>query len=436
MERFLTRKNNWDETLFKISEDLNRLVRPNCAKLRSTKVEELLNLSDLIDSNLHGPINIEEGFGGEKDATVDLIKVVFVDNAAISNEDRHGLMILHCLLSKDIDQHYSILSFLHLPIMMLFLNVEKSHANLYYRSLGCEMETVPASMLDSMYKDALGDASLEIYNNIMETKRSQLIAYALYGVHLCMIGKSLNPNNSTTWAQKCLMAMIGSSGLGSLEELIGTIYPTLQAYKDFSSIITISTPLRAAIVLRLIKMKNTIKSSHIKNLMEAVLLRLKFADMLAFKLVDTYLVSTNMYLFLMGDLATRIDSIISVYTIIARAGDMAPYLKLMTDPQQTPQLNDPHFKMSAEIARQVGIITGNTTLENVKFGVVIKDLVELQDRIRNIIGIANKSIFGWVTAPVNKILDPRINGQFYNVLTSGLSEDQEEENQVAPRVQQ
>lgn len=414
---------DWFNELYTFSEELDEEINIPVPKLRPTKLEELLNVRDTVEQRLIPTKPEVVAWNVSTTLLVHYPKVIMIDP---KNADQHfinQLILKHCIICSDLNETSVSQASFHLSIALLYMGCEKNSIIKYFNVAGYSPDFVTPAEFDDVLNTYMTEADVSIFNEMLALENISTLVQVFYGVHLCMLGKSLNGINAIPWASRCLRAMCGAGGVEYENKFYSTIYPSITSYHAFRKFVSTTTELRKGLLVRIINILEIPQmTGPIKSIMNAILMRLRFSEMLAFKLVDMYIVNSNFFLFLWGTFSLKIDSVIDVYQLLDTYAEYAPYIKLLTNAQDTPQLNNYDFKVVAEYARLIGIIVGNTTLEKVKFGVTLKNQSSVVEHLTNIINASCNSTYSWTVAPTNKIVNPKLNKNLFKTFqTDGIT---------------
>lgn len=242
---------------------------------------------------------------------------------------------------------------------------------------------------------------------------------ALYGIYSCLLGKKVTPDNGAEWGRKCCKALLGTVGGDMIGHPIESVFPTVIFANDYYSRISITKDLRTIAYWFLkVASTNLEASAWQKDLCNSILLRLSWSDLTGFKLIYTFLLSTNRFLWLWGWLACNCYTLIKAVSRFIGFKEEGPYLKLLCSNNENPEFNNYIIRRMAEVARLVGIIDGQTTLARVKTGFQFENQEIVVESLRDIIAAGDKGLYAWVLFARNHILPVKENKEFYRIISN------------------
>ncbi|UHK03159.1 MAG: hypothetical protein FCPL1_gp1 [Hangzhou cletus punctiger lispivirus 1] len=412
---------------FKTFEDGSTLVRGTLRKKNPPGLISPNMLDDLLVSGqevrksiMKTGSKIADNFFEFKIALQDK-EVSLVDFPSASVMDRLKAMMQVCTYMSLNENEVTILGRMFLTILPAMSSTRLSSWDRYYRKLGYTPKIIDLSRFMSSMDNLLGERGAVIMKDISQQYKGNLdqAAYAMMSVYLCLLGKTLTDANATQWGKACITAMVRSAGLNSNPE-IESIYPTRQSSSLWNATINSNVTLRAGLFYMVKKISiNDSSPDWLRNLMQAVLVRLSFSELLSFKLIDQYIMNGRVWLLLWGVISQRMYSVMDAYRVFNSFGEDAPYLKLITRSNATPQFNEENVKYVGEIARQIGILGGNLRLENINLGIELKKDSDIMNTIRDLLNSADNSAFTWSLSRANDIVRAQLNKDLIGRMVSG-----------------
>lgn len=304
-------------------------------------------------------------------------------------------------------------------IPLLILIHPTTWSDLFKRN-GYRVQVISVEVYHKVLDNYLGEEGKEEIANLEQQLGGSLreVATSLYGVLLCLIGKNVTEANCNQWAKNSLRAFLASGGQIIWDQRVCNYVPSFTGAQHFRSAMNGIRRLRATVVLYLINITkgNTTIPDEQANVFRAMLTRLRYSELLAFRLVDTFLVESKFWMLLWGLVAQRLPALREAYYRFNQYGELAPYLKLLTDPSANPQFNSSDIKYLAEICRYIGQRIGQLQLQNVQISNNLKLSSTITDRIDMLITESENALFEWAVKASTDIVDPRVNKKFFRTL--------------------
>lgn len=397
-------------------QDLSRCLPPTLDCWQTVKV---ISASDSIHNTLPTESIINKTtFSMDLKATME--NVDFPEFDELTSELKYNILIVYALYGSALDASSPGLHSLHLACGILLLdpknNTELRNA---LKIEGINLHYVPAHAYLNALLGLVSEDLVETYKTIVEmgTATVQKIALAFFGPYLCLLGKKLTVTNANKWGERISTAMYSALGLTELQTTIGLTYPTYEMAITFFGSVASKIPIRAGIVNGLIELSNKGNiASHIKIFVGVVLSRLSFTDLGNFRLIDTYILRTNLYMLLWGWVATSIPDLKKAYDKFESFGSKAPYLKLITNPNDCPEFSSFSIKKLAELSRLIGIIMGQQQLTQVTTGFQFPNEEMVKSRIEAIMIAGASASYVWSDVAGKYIASKSDNPNLYEVL--------------------
>lgn len=334
---------------------------------------------------------------------------------------RDNLLLRYIFIGSKLTQINDDVSGLHLTSYALFYNAG-NHTDFTswaeaegYKLIYMNIDNVIQS-LDAMIEEEGLTEEFDTLAEDFNTGKSKKVN-ALYGIYSCLLGKKLSADNSADWGRKCNKALLGTVGGDIVGGAIESAYPTLQFANDYHNRISIARDLRRISYWFLKKASTSSTGSNWqKDLCGSILLRLSWTDLTGFKLIYTYLLSTNRFMWLWGWLACNAYSVLKAVQKFLSYKEEAPYLKLLTNNNENPEFNTYEMRRMAEVARIIGIIDGQSTLIRVHVGFRFDSYETVKEALQEILTAGDQGLYKWALFAREHILPVAQNSQFYKVI--------------------
>lgn len=382
------------------------------------KIRKLLLMADEVKSVLYPNSGIITEDKSQEPLIPSKSKMEIYDPSKFEPDQIQEAIVKFCLLASNVGELGDTFLKLHMPIAYLYLNLNYSVQEVFAKAQGYQAQNGDITTLLNILNDSMNEHLKDIWDKICESEEVAEYAEVLYGMYICILGKNLTEDFYTNWASTCITALISSSSLDSFNREIASFYPSYDSAGIFKRYIGSDVSLRAIYVHSILRWS---KSSEItvrrKGTLEAIIRRLRFSEMMAFKLIDIYLMESRFYLTLYGIIAQRLDPVLEAYKVVREAGHLGPFIKLLSTSNAYPVFTNADFKYVAEISRLIGIALGNATLNKLKIGINIDNPEELMAQISELMRAAGHSIFNWAISESSQIMNPVVNRNFFKKLT-------------------
>ncbi|URA30369.1 ORF1 [Erthesina fullo arlivirus 1] len=350
-------------------------------------------------------------------------ETIFICNANCDVASRDDFLIRYVFIGSRVDTVSNDLSKLHYTAYALFYNAGRhTDFTIWLEREGYTLVYVNAidliqALNDIIIREQLTDEFNSLVSDF-EVGKSKKIN-ALYCIYGCLLGKKLNADNGAEWGKKCCKSLLGTIGGDMTGHPIESVYPTVTFSNDYHSRVSIAKELRRISYWFLRKASTDLEgSSWQRDLCCSVLLRLSWSDLTGFKLIFTYLLSSNNFMWLWGWLACNCYPLLRAVNKFIEWGVHGPYLKLLSGNNENPEFNNYVIRRMAEIARLVGIIEGQKTLIRVNTGFRFENQEAVIETLKSILIAGDKGLYKWVLFAREHILPVKQNPRFYEIITN------------------
>lgn len=389
-------------------------------RLDPAQIINLINSSDGIDPSAD-PESLYFKFEPSPDKISCTKSLIFFIDGKVSAAQREILISVYSFLGSRLTTVPDIISKLHMVIFAVFYNLNENHSfKTWLIENNYQFHKVTANNLinslgEFIKKHDLGDE----YKDLIESLKGGTVskASAIYAPYSCLLGKRLNVANATGWGAKCVEAMLGSVGVIDVTSILRTIYPTYKFASDFNANITQLMPLRTMGLRTMLNwVSNKAQPEWLNGLTNAILTRLAWTELTGFRLIVTFLIKGQPYIWLWGYIAVTCPEVLQALNRFLQYQEQGPYLKLITRSADNKEFNNFTIKRVAEIARLVGMILGQTTLKNVKTGFKFENEELVMAGLRAIMSAGDTGMYNWANYASEQILPKEDNPEFYKII--------------------
>lgn len=337
------------------------------------------------------------------------------------NITQYKILIAYALYGSALTRPSEGLPPLHLACSILLLNpLQNQNLMNALREEGITLNKITGEEFLRVVVTNLPADLISIYEKIMdyEAITIQKIALAMFGPYFCLLGKKLNDANAHKWGTKISKALYSALGIMDREPDIGFIFPTAMMAISFHGSIASKLNIKTGIINGILELsKRTGGAGFMAIFVGVILSRLSFTDLGNFRLIDSYILRTNMYMLLWGWVATSMPDLRKAYERFESFGDRAPYLKLITMPNACPEFNNFSIRKLAELSRLIGIIMGQEQLSQVNTGFSFPDPEIVKARIKEVMTAGANALYVWSDVAGSYMASKKDNEQLYNVLS-------------------
>lgn len=347
-----------------------------------------------------------------------------VDFPNFSEEEsgkRYNVLLAYSFYGSAVDSTSEGLSALHIACSTLLLDPLKNQSlRAALKDEGIILNVIDGDTYLETLLDLLSDDLRNLYTKVIDSGDAsvQKVALALFGPYFCLLGKKLSTANATRWGEKISRALYSALGLIGLQDEIGNIYPSYLMAISFHGTIASKITIRTGIVNGLLEQAKGEKlSGPIKVFNGVILSRLAFTDLGNFRLIDTYILRTNMYMLLWGWVAISMPDLKKAYERFESFGEKAPYIKLITKPNDCPEFASVSIKKLAELSRLIGISMGQQQLSQVTTGFKFPNEEMVISRIKAVMNAGSTAAFVWSDTAGEYIAAKSDNKDLYGTLS-------------------